>query len=310
MNFTPVRNQQEFAERQAIWKSLPKIKKLDVVISRACNLSCEGCVTFSQFKDIKGVYRWADQKDNILAWLDRVQVEDTVCLFGGEPFLNPDLHLYIEGICEYLANQYRQSMLFIQTNGLRLLDRPEILELYQHPEIARRLHIDVSYHTSNTQARAKMDQGIEYFQQGIADNIKNTWDGWNHSGFTVTDYVGNKWVKHYEIENNQIVPNNSFDGDEYIKSHEWCHIKDFINLFEGRLYKCPPMAVLNDYLQSRDSYNPVWNDWLEYNSCGLDDDLESWLSTQSGPERVCNMCFARKDDYYIEHDGELKYPIK
>ena len=70
------------------------------------------------------------------------------------------------------------------------------------------------------------------------------------------------------------------------------------------------MAVLNDYLQSRDSYNPVWNDWLEYNSCGLDDDLESWLSTQSGPERVCNMCFARKDDYYIEHDGELKYPIK
>jgi len=310
MNFTPAKNYAEVAQRQASWQKLPKIKKLDIVISRACNLSCDGCVTFSQFKDIKGVYRWADQKDTIFNWLDRVQVEDTICLFGGEPFLNPDLHLYIKGICEYLANQYRQSMLFIQTNGLKLTNRPEILELYQDPEIARRLHIDVSYHTSDTTARTKIDQGIEYFKKGIAENTRDIHDGWTHSGFTVTDYVGNKWVKHYEIENNQIVPNNPYAGNEYIKSHEWCHIKNFVNLFEGRLYKCPPMAVLNDFFKSRKSYDPVWNDWLEYNSCGLEDDLESWLNVQSKPERVCNMCFARKDDYYIEHDGELKYPIK
>lgn len=308
MNFIPARTPSEVTNRRKAWVGLPTIKKLDIVISRACNLSCQGCVTFSQFEHIKGVIRWEEQCDDIYAWLDKLQVEDTICLFGGEPFLNPDLHIYIDKICEYLANQYRETMLFIQTNGIRLLDRPEIAELYKTPEIAKRLHIDVSIHTSNKQAVDRIYKGVEYYKNIINDTI--TEDS-NHSGISVTDYVGNKWIKHYDVIEGRVVPNSEFDSMNYHQHHQWCHIKNFVNLYQGKLYKCPPMAVLEDYLNSLPEFDSRWNDWLAYKPCGLEDNFEEWYLTQRQPEQVCNMCFKRTgEDYEIDHDAELKYPIK
>ena len=99
-----------------ISNSRHKIDKLDIVIARACNLNCEGCVTFSNFSHIRGILRWQDQKDKILPWLDRLEISDFITLFGGEPLLNPDIMDYLQGITSYYEEIGESTTISIQTN--------------------------------------------------------------------------------------------------------------------------------------------------------------------------------------------------
>ena len=279
-----------------------QIGKLDVVIARACNLNCDGCVTYSNFPNIKGILRWKDQRENIFAWLDRLDVKH-LTLFGGEPLLNPDLELYVRNINEYLDKTDLRTGIHIQTNGIRLLQNLHIIKLAC--EIGR-FNIDVSYHTSHPAAVQRITEGVEAAKQIIADTLPAD----VRSPLTITNYVGNLWVDHYKLDDNGLpLPSRDYDSDHYKLAHSMCHIKDFLNLYDGRLYKCPPMAVLNDFLDSYKIDNANWENWIDYKSCGIEDNnWQEWIENQQGPERVCNMCFDHPGRTII-HDSLPKYPI-
>ena len=74
-----------------------------------------------------------------------------------------------------------------------------------------------------------------------------------------------------------------------------CHIKNYVQLYKGRLYKCPPRAVLN---QTLETYNlQSTQDWdkyySQYESIGTDAteaEIDVWFTRQKNPENTCNMC--------------------
>ncbi len=285
-----------------------KIDKLDIVIARACNLNCEGCVTFSNFGHIRGVLRWKDQKDKILPWLDRLEISDFITLFGGEPLLNPDIMDYIEGISAYYTEIGESTTISIQTNGIRLLENLDIVRLGCQ---TKNIVIDVSIHSSNTKYKDKVNLGIQRAQAIIDSALEK--DPTLKNFLSITDYVGNDWINHYITRSDgSIAPARDYNSTEAQFPHKACHIKDFVNLYDGRLYKCPPMATLSDYGKNTPNFDyELWQPWLEnYKSCGLEDDVAAWLKTRNYAEKVCNMCFpATANKQVITHDAELKYDI-
>lgn len=291
-----------------ISNSRHKIDKLDIVIARACNLNCEGCVTFSNFSHIRGILRWQDQKDKILPWLDRLEISDFITLFGGEPLLNPDIMDYLQGITSYYEEIGESTTISIQTNGIRLLENLDIIRFGCNK---KSIVIDVSLHSSNSKYQDKVKLGIKRAQDIITEHMQT--DPNLKNFLTVTDYVGEYWMNHYLTkEDGSIEPARDYNSTDAPWPHKTCHIKDFVNLYDGRLYKCPPMATIANYGKQTSNFNyKKWRPWLEeYKSCGIHDDLGSWLETRKGPENVCNMCFPPTRDWQnISHDAKLKYNI-
>ena len=195
-----------------ISNSRHKIDKLDIVIARACNLNCEGCVTFSNFSHIRGILRWQDQKDKILPWLDRLEISDFITLFGGEPLLNPDIMDYLQGITSYYEEIGESTTISIQT-----------------------IVIDVSLHSSNSKYQDKVKLGIKRAQDIITEHMQT--DPNLKNFLTVTDYVGEYWMNHYLTkEDGSIEPARDYNSTDAPWPHKTCHIKDFVNLYDGRLY--------------------------------------------------------------------------
>ena len=66
------------------------LDRLDFNIAYACNLSCKGCISLSNF-DRKGV----EPLDSLLYQIDqwkKLITPKVLTLFGGEPLLHPKLH--------------------------------------------------------------------------------------------------------------------------------------------------------------------------------------------------------------------------
>ena len=152
-----------------ISNSRHKIDKLDIVIARACNLNCQGCVTFSNFSHIRGILRWQDQKDKILPWLDRLEISDFITLFGGEPLLNPDIMDYLQGITSYYEEIGESTTISIQTNGIRLLENLDIIRFGCNK---KSIVIDVSLHSSNSKYQDKVKLGIKRAQDIITEHMQ------------------------------------------------------------------------------------------------------------------------------------------
>ena len=68
------------------------ISNLDIFIAKTCNLSCAGCITFSDSKLVKGITPY--NSDHVEFWSNYIQPAYTN-MFGGEPLINPDLEYLI-----------------------------------------------------------------------------------------------------------------------------------------------------------------------------------------------------------------------
>ena len=75
------------------------IKRLDLNIAYACNLSCKGCISLSDFAR-PGVETVESIDTQCREWSKRI-APDVVTLFGGEPLLHPRIHDVIIVIRKY-----------------------------------------------------------------------------------------------------------------------------------------------------------------------------------------------------------------
>lgn len=89
------------------------LPQAEIHVADFCNLNCKGCIHFSAlFEDkipntesrLKDIKKLSQKFTHIIKFF----------LLGGEPFLNPEVDLYINNTRKYLPN----TMLYIVTNGL------------------------------------------------------------------------------------------------------------------------------------------------------------------------------------------------
>ena len=91
----------------------------------SCNLNCIGCTHFSPiFGDEELSLK--NQLDTVLLLQQKVTSVARFCILGGEPFLNKEIQLYIEGVKKI----FPKAHISIVTNGLLIPRLPEKLLQY------------------------------------------------------------------------------------------------------------------------------------------------------------------------------------
>jgi Radical SAM superfamily len=130
---------------------------------------------------------------------------------------------------------------------------------------------------------------------------------------TVCEQYHLPWTKHYTGIGENMRPTYDYHDSWHEESHGFCQAKNFVTLYKGTLYKCPPVGVLEHTLNTFDiAQHPAWSPYLEnYQSASpesSDSQIQAWFERRAGPELVCNMCgYAGPNGGHIDGGERERY---
>lgn len=228
------------------------IPSLEYHILDACNLSCDWCTHYANFKQPKNLQTVAGAKAEWQRWAGRVTPR-LFCILGGEPTLHPDL-------CEFVrvaGEVWSASTVRVFTNGFFLDRHPGLPDAIGSGELIVSLHCH--------------DRELER-------RIRATVAPWIRSGLRVEFWDSRRgWRQFYQIQDGRPVP---FAGEKY-RSYEACSAKHCKVLRDGKLWKCPQVAFAS-------SAGIDWPHFAAYKPLEIDGDLDAFFA--AGPEDVCSHC--------------------
>jgi organic radical activating enzyme len=292
-----------------------KVPFLDVPIIRSCNLGCGGCLTFSDNKKIKGLVNIEDSREWLEFWSSKLEPK-AVTVFGGEPLLHPQ---FVEW-CHTLKSYWPEAELRINTNGYyldRLADRiPELFNLKIIPQFIVSIQTGHEpYYSIVKQNVEKIKLLVHEYYAGLYPRDNYRWNLWldepeihkqwwrldfkqaeeTDIRITICEQFRIPWQAHYQGSAEQLAPFYSYHDQWYTENHRFCQAKNFINLYKGKIYKCPTSAVLGHTLETFNlTDKPEWTEYLDnYDALTVDasdEQIKKWFETQSKPEKICNMC--------------------
>ena len=226
--------------------------KVDFYITNVCNLTCQGCNRFNNY-NFRGWQRWADYAEIYQAWSDLVSLR-AVTIMGGEPFLNPTLVDWVQGI-----NQLFDVEVQILTNGTRFVQAPDVYKALLFKSTKNNNcpnHIGVSLH--NPEQMAELDADIRNFLRGpVVVYAKGHPDNRFQSDYMYVDindivvnvYTVNKFATsslmttesgHFKLHNSN--PEIAHQNCSFVQFKSYHFIK-------GQLYKCGPAALMPEFDQ-------------------------------------------------------------
>jgi organic radical activating enzyme len=291
-----------------------KVKFLDIPIIRSCNLGCGGCLTFSDSKKIKGTVNLNESKDWLEHWAARLDPE-AVTVFGGEPLLHPQ---FVDW-CRELRRLWPEADLRINTNGY-YLDRlySKVDQLFTE-EIKPQFIVSIQtghepyYSIVKNNIETLKDKVLVYYKQKYP-NSKVVWNLWldeeeiykkwwrididdvdTRIRVTSCEQWRIYWQAHYQGKEDTLLPFYNYDDPWYKENHEYCQAKEFVNLYKGKIYKCPTTAVLEHTLttfnlENQESWKPYLTNYVSLDMTASDEEVATWFKTQAEPEKICNMC--------------------
>ena len=269
----------------------PILPFIETMITQVCNLSCTGCTNYSDLQH-EGYVTWAQGKQWIEPWLDRVEILD-FGIMGGEPLINPEVGAWIQGVRDLLpASQIRFT-----TNGVLLYKNLDIVGLLS----------DIGNCVFKITVHEK-DSEIEEVIETILNKHK-----WN----TVTEYGINRYItdngfrfqinrpkiflKTYQRNYSNMIPHNNVPQDAFdICCQQTCPL-----LYNGRIYKCSTSGLLQETLEKFNK--PNLELWTPYISQGIGadcstQDLQTFINNFGQVNDICSMCPSTNDtDSLINH---------
>lgn len=241
---------------------------LELHVAHGCNLSCESCSHYSN-QGHKGMLSTADAAAWMQAWHKRVRPQ-TVGLLGGEPAINPDLP-EIFGIAR---KYWPHARLKLTTNGFFLHRHPTLPAMLRDDGNAT---ISLSVHHDAPEYMEKVRPVLLLLNGWVRDFGLQVVVQMSHQG----------WTRRYHGFGDTMMP---FTQGQQRKSWEICPAKAAPQLFEGKIWKCAPLAYLK--LQAEKyALSESWNPYLRYQpltpDCS-DVQLAQFLGRED--ESFCSMC--------------------
>jgi len=256
---------------------MQRVQYLEIHVSHSCNLFCSSCSHYSQHHLSGGVSleqlsTWSH------FWNRRIFPRD-LALLGGEPSLHPQLSEFIESAKE----AWPRSRLILKTNGFFLHRHPRLREVLKATETV----LELNCHSVNQEYLQKYHDILNHIQNwsDVLIVLKNSSGGTSHK----------PWTQRYVGIGAEMRP---FRDGAPEKSWAGCPAKECLTLFEGRLWKCPPIAYLR-LLPSHFSLHSDWNPYLSYQGISAEcseAELKDFLERKE--EFICGMCPSKE----IAHD--------
>ena len=221
--------------------------KVDFYITNVCNLTCENCNRFNNYK-FTGWQRWEDYADVYQQWSQRLKLS-AITIMGGEPFLNPTLPAWVEG----LNNTFEISVQIL-TNGTRFRQAGDLYSkmLYTERNGAQN-SIGVSMHVPGEYQQLRED--ILYFLQGKVTELSPDENPWQCPGFVdsngvrvnvyTVDEFGPSALQTNHLQQVTVHRNDPFFAHQACGFVRW---KSY-HFIRGNLYQCAPVALLPEFDQ-------------------------------------------------------------
>jgi len=279
--------------------------KIDFYITNVCNLTCNHCNRFNNH-NFKGWQNWKDYADIYEQWGKLIKLR-AVTIMGGEPFLNPSLSEWVEGI-----NRIFQIDVQILTNGTRFRNPPanlyETLLSFSNSAYGAKNHIGVSIHRND-----KAEETIEDIRNFLGPDVKifskkdsnNVWGSdWHfkdRNGIIVNAHLVSTFNESSVIPlppGGNGKPRFTLHKSDPDLAHRKCsfvHFKSY-HFIRGALYKCAPAALLkqfdeqNPFEINEDQRDKIYNGYTPLTVENFDTHLETWLETAKNPIPQCTLC--------------------
>lgn len=145
------------------------INKVEFYITNVCNYNCDNCNRFNNYF-FAGHQLWKNFKDTYFQWSQKLNI-DNITVLGGEPFLNPSLLDWLQGLRQF----WPQSKITLLTNGTRLKHFANIYDILNKNKLVLsiQLHNRDRYETCIDYLQA------EFLQHPLKFNYKNkNFQGW------------------------------------------------------------------------------------------------------------------------------------
>jgi hypothetical protein len=252
-------------------------RNLEMHVVHSCNLSCESCSHYSN-QGHKGVVSLDEAEQWMRAWSTRLAPENFV-LLGGEPTIHPKLPEFLTLARRYWPN----ARLRLITNGFFL---------HRHPTLPMVLSAD-----RNAEVRLSLHHDAPEYREKLAPVLKLL-RGWERDHGIRVNYYGSfrQWTRRYRGFGAAMEP---FNDGQPRRSWEVCPARNCRQLFEGRIWKCGPIA----YLRLQDAkyhLSEQWEPYLRYAplepDCA-DEELREFFAREE--EACCGMCPANPEKFAL-----------
>lgn len=229
----------------------PEFSYIEIPITLNCNLKCNHCTFFCNLIDEKVYVDINEFKKDINKLAKKIDIKQ-LRLIGGEPLLHPDINQFVQET----KNAFPKTSLSIATNAILINSMPESFW--------------------KTLKEYKTGVNISYY------------DIWENNFYKVTDILKEKEIN-YTVNNiNFFYEQLNINGDSPIKkTFKNCLCKEYINLWEHKLYKCQKIFRL--------FYNKKYNTSIElppgidiYKASGKE--LYNKLVKNPKPFSACRYC--------------------
>lgn len=248
-----------------------KISHLEWHVTHACNLSCQGCLHFSDF-DHKGIISYETLEEWYKDWSPRLSPR-TIDILGGEPLLNKQIEKIIELTRKYWDSPYLEK-LNLQSNGLLLCKYPNLPKVLKE----NNCHITLSKHYDNDTYNVIFEKSAM-----LLDKWKSEFD----ISYDIVDFY-TYWTKFYKGYGSKMEP---YEDGDYKKSWDNCLTgQDCFQIHEGKIYKCAPLAYL-PMMKKKFNLSEKWDYYLTYaplNANANDEEVLEFFNR--GAESFCAMC--------------------
>lgn len=279
----------------------PRLPYSEMYITNVCNYSCTHCQSFNNYA-FKGHQRWDDYKDEYKKLSEKLDI-DVIQIMGGEPTLNPDFEKWTDGVSKLWPN----AKLQISTNGSTLNNITD--NIY---DILARNNGTLWITCHDINLYNDFLESIRNFLGEIVSDNNVEPDRKQSRVFVDTNGVEVilDWYQTFRSSAIDLIDDQltlKYDSDVE-EAHDACGFKTCHQLNKGKLYKCPLVSVLPDFL---DQFNVKTSDIdlaRAYRPMSHSDDIEAFVNTIGDAIPQCKFCPSNYDEShdFVGTDKKIK----
>ena len=262
----------------------PTFRMLSIHSHNGCNMACRGCNHHSGLLAPGSSLPIDDLLRDIEILLPRIHVWSHISVLGGEALIEPRTKEVLKLIRDMSEGVYVK----IFSNGLLIPQNTDwILEHMKEGGIFR-----ISLHIPPTDERlGRTDKTGDITYKNVKDFIEIAEkEGIDMSLLEISENWDDLWFDLLQWKDNKLYP---WEDNNIEKSFEYCTAPN-VQLYLGRLWKCPSIAYLRETLVSTGQVDdPVWQKYLNYHATPIDAPIEELYAMADevlNPHEICNKC--------------------
>tara|TARA_B100000927_G_scaffold86450_1_gene69652 strand:+ start:292 stop:1242 length:951 start_codon:yes stop_codon:yes gene_type:complete len=270
--------QSEPENLEQLSKEKPTFRMLSIHSHNGCNLACKGCNHNSGVLGPGSGLSIDSMLRDLRILLPKIHVWSHASVLGGEALLEPRT----KEICKLLRDYYKgECYIKIFSNGILIPHNTDwILDHMKDGGIFR-----ISMHLSpmNKLGKKTYQNVWDFIDRAKSENIdmklleiSEPWDEW--------------WFDMLKWEDNKFYP---YEDGDIKKSFSHCTCPN-LQIYNGKLWKCPSIAYLHETLVSTGQIDdPIWQKYLSYKTTSVnasEEDLFAMAKEVLKPHKICNMC--------------------